>query len=118
MLGPMVASPSSELAELAAGLSRAVGRFRRSLNRRVRAGAGTPSLPEAQLEILRLVDRRPGLRVHDVATELRLASNTVSTLVRQLADSGLVERIPDSRRRPGGPSPPPSGGGAAAAPLA
>jgi len=47
------------------------------------------------MEILRLVDRRPGLRVQDAAAELRLAPNTVSTLVHRLVDAGLVRRVAD-----------------------
>jgi DNA-binding MarR family transcriptional regulator len=91
-----VPRPSTDLAALAAGLAGAIGRLRRSLNRQVRAGTAIVPLPEAQLEILRLIDRRPGLRVHDAAAELRLAPNTVSTLVHRLVDAGLVERQADS----------------------
>ena len=87
--------PPTGTDSLAADLARSVGRLRRSLNREVRAGTALPSLPEAQLEILRLVDRRPGLRVQDAAAELRLAPNTVSTLVRRLVDAGLVRRAAD-----------------------
>jgi DNA-binding MarR family transcriptional regulator len=36
--------------------------------------------------------RRPGISVNQVADELNLASNTVSTLVRQLVDAGFVVR--------------------------
>jgi DNA-binding MarR family transcriptional regulator len=80
---------------LAATLSAAVGRLRRSLDRQVRALAGPPPLPEAQRELLRLVERRPGVRVHEAAAELWLAPNTVSTLVHRLLDAGLLEREPD-----------------------
>ncbi len=90
-----MSAPSPDLDALAAGLARGVGRLRRSLNREVRAGTAIPPLPEAQLEILRLVVRRPGLRVQDAAAELRLAPNTVSTLVHRLVDAGLVEREAD-----------------------
>ncbi|MGD1053783.1 MAG: MarR family transcriptional regulator [Candidatus Dormibacteria bacterium] len=88
--------PSADLDALAGRLARAAGRLRRRLNRQVRAGLDQEPLPEAQLEILRLVDRRPGVRVHDVAAELGLASNTVSTLVHRLSGAGLVERLPDA----------------------
>src|SRR5262249_30763449 len=46
-------------------------------------------------ELLRLLDRRPGIRVHDAASELGVASNSVSTLVRQLTRTGLLERTVD-----------------------
>jgi DNA-binding MarR family transcriptional regulator len=90
-----VPTPPTGTDSLAADLARSVGRLRRSLNREVRAGSELPPLPEAQLEILRLVDRRPGLRVQDAAAELRLAPNTVSTLVHRLVDAGLVRRVAD-----------------------
>ena len=77
-------------------LARVLGRLRRSLNRQVRAGTDAAPLPEAQLEILRLVRHRPGLRIHDAAAELRLAPNTVSTLVHRLTEEGLLELQPDA----------------------
>ncbi|HEY1635005.1 MAG TPA: winged helix-turn-helix transcriptional regulator, partial [Acidimicrobiales bacterium] len=59
-----------------------------SIRRAGRRQAGRPvelsSLTGAQLELLRLVRRRPGVSIADAAQELRLAPNTVSTLVRQL----------------------------------
>ncbi|HXZ98889.1 MAG TPA: MarR family transcriptional regulator [Candidatus Binatia bacterium] len=80
---------------LAAGLSSTLSRLRRSLNRRVRAAIGVPPLPEAQLEVLRLVQRRPATSIHDAARELGVASNTVSTLVHRLTEAGLIEREAD-----------------------
>jgi DNA-binding MarR family transcriptional regulator len=50
----------------------------------------------AQVELIRLVRRNPELSVADAAAELGLAPNTVSTLVRQLADAGVLERVRDS----------------------
>ena len=44
--------------------------------------------------------RRPGISVREVAEELNLAPNTVSTLVRQLVDAGfVVRRCRESDRR-------------------
>jgi DNA-binding MarR family transcriptional regulator len=80
----------------AARLAGVLGRLRRSLKREVRAGSDAASLPEAQLELLRLVRHRPGLRIHDAATELRLAPNTVSTLVHRLTEEGLLDLQPDT----------------------
>jgi DNA-binding MarR family transcriptional regulator len=59
--------------------------------------AHQPTAPTtAQLELIRLVRRNPGLSVADAAAELGLAANTVSTLVRQLVDAGSLERVRDS----------------------
>ena len=61
--------------------------------------AGRPlelsELTGAQLDLVRLVRRRPGISVAEAAAELRLAANTVSTLVRQLTDAGLLLRHAD-----------------------
>jgi DNA-binding MarR family transcriptional regulator len=53
-------------------------------------------LPPAQSELLRLAAARPGLSVAEAARELRLAPNTVSTLVGRLAEQGLLNRGKDS----------------------
>ena len=42
--------------------------------------------------MLRLAAARPGISVADAAQELRLAPNTVSTLVGRLTDAGLLSR--------------------------
>jgi DNA-binding MarR family transcriptional regulator len=74
-----------------------------SLRRNGRLLAGRPvelsSLTGSQLELVRLVRRRPGVSVAQAAEELRLAPNTVSTLVRQLTDSGLLLRRVDPADR-------------------
>ena len=54
-------------------------------------------LPASELEIMRLLVRRPGLSVNDAAAELRLAPANVSTALRALEARGLLER----RRDPG-----------------
>ena len=77
---------------LARELMAAVGAIRRIARREARqAFAGEP-LPPAQSELLRLAAARPGLSVADAAHELRLAPNTVSTLVGRLTAAGLLER--------------------------
>jgi DNA-binding MarR family transcriptional regulator len=78
----------------------AVSALRRALRRDVERPAELARLTSAQLELLRVVRRSPGISVADAAAELRLAANTVSTLVRQLAEAGLLERRidPDDRR--------------------
>jgi DNA-binding MarR family transcriptional regulator len=53
------------------------------------------NLTGSQVELVRLVHRRPGVSVAQAAEELRLAPNTVSTLVRQLTDQHLLIRRVD-----------------------
>ncbi|MFE7133201.1 MarR family winged helix-turn-helix transcriptional regulator [Streptomyces sp. NPDC057638] len=67
----------------------------RRLRRTLRGGLSGPPLRGAQVELLRLVLEQPGIRVSAAARELRLADNSVSTLVRQLAAEGLLVRAPD-----------------------
>ncbi|WP_406447783.1 MarR family transcriptional regulator [Streptomyces sp. NBC_00876] len=83
----------AELGALLAAVNRLV---RRSL----RGGLTGPPMPTAQAELLRLVRANPGIRVSEAAGELRLADNSVSTLVRQLAGLGLMvrERDPQDAR--------------------
>jgi DNA-binding MarR family transcriptional regulator len=57
------------------------------------------ALTSAQLELVRLLRRQPGLCVAEAAQELHLAPNTVSTLVRELAAEGVVERRVDEADR-------------------
>jgi DNA-binding MarR family transcriptional regulator len=78
----------------------AISAVRRTTRRAVRHAWATPPLPTAQSELLRLIARRPGLCVADAARELRLAPNTVSTLVGRLAEQDLLRRersLPDGR---------------------
>ncbi|MFC5152332.1 MarR family winged helix-turn-helix transcriptional regulator [Streptomyces amakusaensis] len=83
------------------GLVREWGDLLTGVNRLVRRGlrgAQTgPPIPVAQAELLRLVQLNPGIRVSAAAEELRLAGNSVSTLVRQLTGLGLMAREPDPR---------------------
>lgn len=53
----------------------------------------------AQVELLQTLAERPPMKVGDLAGLLRLAPNTVSGLVSQLIDSGLVVRGADPRDR-------------------
>jgi DNA-binding MarR family transcriptional regulator len=76
-----------------------VHRIRRLLRQRIRAEWGSPPLPEAQLELVRVLRERPGLRVQEAADVLGVAPNTVSTLAGQLAAAGLLERQADASDR-------------------
>ncbi|MGD0320424.1 MAG: MarR family transcriptional regulator [Acidimicrobiales bacterium] len=77
----------------------ALASLRRTLRRRARRPAELFSLTWSQLELVRLVRRQPGVSVAEAASELRLAPNTVSTLVRQLTDLGLLSRRADTSDR-------------------
>ncbi|MFJ5265069.1 MarR family winged helix-turn-helix transcriptional regulator [Streptomyces sp. NPDC088387] len=72
----------------------------RLIRRRVRAELPDARLRGAEVELLRLVAARPGIRISDAAKELYLAGNSVSTLVNQLAKDGWLvrETDPDDRR--------------------
>jgi DNA-binding MarR family transcriptional regulator len=76
----------------AAELLAAVGAVRRVARRAVRGSASAEALPPARSELLRLAARRPGIGVAEAAQELRLAPNSVSTMVSQLAAAGLINR--------------------------
>ena len=97
--GEAPAGEAAELVSLADELLRAMGSIRRS-GRRI---AGRPvelsALTGAQLDLVRLVRRRPGVSVGEAAAELRLAPNTVSTLVRQLTAGGVLVRTSDAADR-------------------
>jgi DNA-binding MarR family transcriptional regulator len=76
----------------AAELLMAISLIRRTARRAARQAWAQQPLPPAQSELLRLAAARPGLTVADAAQELRLAPNTVSTLVGRLVDAGLLSR--------------------------
>jgi DNA-binding MarR family transcriptional regulator len=89
-----VLSPAGSPARTeAATVLAAISAVRRTARRAVRHAWQTEPLPPAQGELLRLVAARPGIIVADAAHELRLAPNTVSTLVGKLTDAGLLRRV-------------------------
>ena len=85
---PADSRSKSEAAELLA----AIGAVRRVARRAVRASAQAEALPPARSELLRLAARRPGIGVAEAAAELRLAPNSVSTMVSKLTEDGLLSR--------------------------
>ncbi|HEY1651991.1 MAG TPA: MarR family transcriptional regulator [Acidimicrobiales bacterium] len=86
---------TEDLRELADQLLNVMASIRRS----GRLQAGRPvelsTLTSSQIDLVRVVWRRPGLSVNEAAEELSLAPNTVSTLVRQLTDEHLLIRRVD-----------------------
>jgi len=89
----MVLTPATT--GLTVDLAKVLSRIGRGLRYHTRAAREALDITQSEGELLRLVDRRPGLRVQDAATELGIASNSVSTLVRQLTRAGLLERSAD-----------------------
>jgi DNA-binding MarR family transcriptional regulator len=77
----------------------ALSTIRRAIRRSTDRPAFLASLTGAQIELVRLLRRQPGLTVAEAASELRLAANTVSTLVGQLVEAGFVERTVDESDR-------------------
>jgi DNA-binding MarR family transcriptional regulator len=83
-------------ADVADGLSLVVARLHHVLRR---AAAGEPRLAEAQVGLLRTVERQPGVSVKEAAEQLHTAANTVSTLVGELVGAGLLTRTRDPENR-------------------
>ncbi|MDX2973278.1 MarR family transcriptional regulator [Kribbella solani] len=73
------------------------------VRRHLRRSAGRPfpfsALTDAQAELVRTVRRSPGISVAEAAAELGLVANTVSTLVGQLTERGLLLRTQDPADR-------------------
>lgn len=84
--------PETEAKAEAAELLTAMAAVRRLARRAVRNSTHAEPLPPARSELLGLTVRRPGLTVAEAAHELRLAPNSVSTMVSQLAADGLLIR--------------------------
>lgn len=76
----------------AARLLAALGAVRRVARRALSSSAPARALSPARSELLRLTVRRPGISVAEAAQEMRLAPNSVSTMVSQLAADGLLTR--------------------------
>lgn len=80
---------------LAESLLPTLGSVRRNLRRVAGGGFFDEELTAAQREVALLVGRRPGRSVSDVASELGLRPNTVSTIVSQLVAKGVMVRETD-----------------------
>lgn len=81
-------------------LADVIARLRRAMRRAARLRDPASALSVAQLELLSCVGENPGVRPSRVARLLRLAPNSVTTLVNGLESRGLVRRAgaaPDRR---------------------
>lgn len=77
-----------------AQLSALLGPLRRAVLRRTRAAEDLPDLPEAQIELLRLLVATGGVAPSRAAAELNVAQSTISNLLRTMTSDDLVERLP------------------------
>ncbi len=91
----VIPAKSEELQKQADGLLTVMASIRRSGGLLARRPVELSSLTSSQLDLVRVILRRPGLSVNQAAEELRLAPNTVSTLVRQLTNQNMVIRRAD-----------------------
>jgi DNA-binding MarR family transcriptional regulator len=88
-----------ELTGLADELLSSMASIRRSGRRRAGRPHELSALTQSQLDLVRLVRRLPNVSVTRAAEELHLAPNSVSTLVRQLTDAGMLIRTADDADR-------------------
>ena len=79
-------------AGVAPRLADAVARLRRAMRRAARATVPENPLSVAQLELLACLGDHPGARPSEVARLLKLAPNTVTTLVTGLDRLGMLRR--------------------------
>ena len=84
---------------LAEELASVLGNLRRQTRRNIGRPWPVETLSGAQIELMRLIRRQPGISVAEAAAELGLAPNSVSTLVRRLATQLLIVREPDRSDR-------------------
>jgi DNA-binding MarR family transcriptional regulator len=77
----------------------AMAALRRLVRRRLPAVPGPP-LRGAHVELLQVIKKQPGIGIAPAGRVLHLAANSVSTLVNQLVDIGMLVRqtAPDDRR--------------------
>jgi DNA-binding MarR family transcriptional regulator len=85
--------------QLASELLTVLASIRRAGRRYSNRPAELAALTGAQLELARLVRRSSGISIASAAEELRLAPNTVSTLVGELTAAGLLVRSVDQADR-------------------
>jgi DNA-binding MarR family transcriptional regulator len=88
---------STQRSRDASDLLELTGQLRRSVRRVVRRQWPHEPLAPSAVELVRLLDANPGLRVQEAATALGLVPNTVSTLVGTLTQRGLIVRRADER---------------------
>ena len=82
------------------GLAEGIARLRRALRRGARIADPGNTLAVAQLELLTALVEHPGARPGQLARQLNMRPNTVTTIVNALTSQGMVARVAaaDDRR--------------------
>jgi DNA-binding MarR family transcriptional regulator len=75
--------------------ARELGPLKRALTRAARAAAHLPEIPEAQIEVLRLLEAK-SFNTNELAAALHLARSTVSNLLSAMQKGDLVELLRQS----------------------
>jgi DNA-binding MarR family transcriptional regulator len=94
-----IAAPTESERRVADELLAALAAITRATRRHSGRPAELSTLTTAQLELARVVRRNPDISTAGAAEAMRLAPNTVSTLIRDLSSAGLLVRRTDPSDR-------------------
>ncbi|HSZ44371.1 MAG TPA: MarR family transcriptional regulator [Streptosporangiaceae bacterium] len=75
------------------GIAEPIARLRRALRRGARVADPGNRLAVAQLEVLGAVTERPAVRPGQLARQLHMRPNTVTTIVNALSAQGLLTKV-------------------------
>ena len=81
------------------GIAEVIARLRRALRRGARVADPANRLAVAQLEVLSAVTEQPGVRPGQLARQLHMRPNTVTTIVNALSGQGMLSRSGSSGDR-------------------
>jgi DNA-binding MarR family transcriptional regulator len=92
--------PAADSAPPPDGLAEGIARLRRALRRGARVADPGNTLAVAQFELLAALAEHPRARPGQLARQLNMRPNTVTTIVNALASRGMLERVtaPGDRR--------------------
>jgi DNA-binding MarR family transcriptional regulator len=81
------------------GIAEGIARLRRALRRGARVADPGNKLAVAQLEVLAALTESPGARPGQLARQLHMRPNTVTTIVNALSAQGMLRRVSSSGDR-------------------